>query len=117
MEFPVRKTRTLKVTEVKLSDEKLGMLAQLALDPRYEALLDLMESACVELDTALINVPTGEPEAILGAHAVSKAAWLFFTYVQKQVLNASYTRIRVDSATPPPSLEDLVQSVEGLTGV
>jgi len=91
------------------------MLAQLALDPRYEALLDLMESACINLDTALINVPTGHPEEILGAHAVSKAAWLFFTWVQKAVLNASYTSIRGDEATPPPSLEELMQGVEGFT--
>lgn len=93
------------------------MLAQLSIDPRYEALLDLMESACIELDTALINVPTGHPEEILGAHAVSKAAWLFFTYVQKMVLNSAYTRTRDDEATPPPTLEELVQGVEGFTGV
>lgn len=115
-DLKLRKTRTLKVTEVIVSAEETEMLAQLAMDPRYEALLNVMERACIHLDTALINVPTGEPEQILGAHAVSKAAWLFLIYVQKQVLNASYTRTPDDESTPPPNLEEVLQSLEGFTG-
>lgn len=108
----IRKTRTLKVTELEIPPEQREMLAQLALDPRYEALLDVMERSCIQLDTSLINVSVGEPEAILGAHAVSKAGWLFFTYVQRQVMTAYHTRAGEPEDQEKPSLEDLIQGVE-----
>jgi len=110
----IRKTRTLKVTEVRVSEEHRQMLAALHKDARYEALLDLMERACISIDTALINAPIGNPEEILGAHAVSKSAWLFFTYVQKQVLNAYIAQTMEPGEGQPASLEEMVQSVEGL---
>ena len=108
----LRRTRTLKVTEIQVSPEQVELLAQLALDPRYESLLDVCERACIQIDTALVNTPVGEPEAILGAHAVSKAAWLFFVYVQKQVQNAYHTRAGEPESQERPSLEDLLQGVE-----
>lgn len=107
----IRKTRSLKVTEIEIPPEEKEHLAQLAMDPRYAAVLNVMERACIELDTALINVSTGDPEAILGAHAVSKAGWLFFVYVQRQVQNALYARTG-EEEPERPSLEDLIQGVE-----
>jgi hypothetical protein len=105
----VRTTRTLKATDIKLTPEQIGHLAQLALDPRYATLLDLMEASCIQLDTAMINVTPGEPEAVLGAHAVSRGAWLFFTYVQKQVQYAYNSRAGGEEELSRPSVEDVLQ--------
>ena len=113
MELKIRSTRTLKVTDIKISSEEHAHLAQLAMDPRYIALVNVMERSCIELDTCFINTPVGDPEAILGAHAVSKAAWLFFTYVQKQVLNAYINQPGEQEEAPAPSLNDVLQGVEG----
>lgn len=112
MEIRLRTTRTLKVTELQLSAEKREMLAQLYDDPRYIALLDAMEMACISLETAHFNTSVGDPEAILGGHAMAKSAWLFFTYVQKQVDNAYHTRAGNEAEVAPPSFEDMIQGVE-----
>lgn len=113
MEARIRKARTLKVTEVAISPEERAGLAQLYLDPRYEFLLNVMERACIELETAHFNTALGDPEAILGGHAVAKAAWLFFTWVQKSVLNAYNTREGEPEGVEPPSWEEMLQGVEG----
>jgi hypothetical protein len=112
MEIRLRTFRTLKVTELQLSAQTREMLAQLYDDPRYEALLDVMEQACISLETAHFNTSVGEPDEILGGHALAKGAWLFFTYVQKQVNNAYHTRTQEGSESPPPTFEDLLQGVE-----
>ena len=113
MELRLRKTRTLKVTEINLSPEEREGLAQLYQDPRYEFLLNVMERACIELETSHFNTSTGDPEAILGGHALAKGTWLFFTYVQKQVLNAYHTRVEPEEPIEPPSLEEVLQGVDG----
>lgn len=115
MEIRLRKTRTLKVTELQLSAEKREQLAQLHDDPRYIALLDVMEMACISLETAHFNSSVGNPEEILGGHAVAKSAWLFFAYIQKQVDNAYHTRTVDEDAPPPAALNDLMQGVEAVT--
>ena len=115
MDIRLRTTRTLKVTEQRLSPEKREALAQLYDDPRYLALLDVMEMACISLETAHFNSSVGDPEEILGGHALAKGAWLFFTYVQKQVENANITRTPRDrQEAAPPSLNDLIQGVEAI---
>jgi hypothetical protein len=118
-DIKLRTTRSLKVTELEIAAPEKEQLAQLYLDPRYDALLDVMERACIQLDTALVNAPTGEPESVLGAHCVSKAGWLFFTYVQKQVLTCYNIRTDEDAAKDtqePPSLDDILQGVGGIEG-
>lgn len=112
MDVRLRTTRTLKVTELAIAPDKKEMLAQLYDDPRYLALLDVMEMACISLETAHFNTSVGLPEEILGGHALAKSAWLFFTYVQKQVDNAYHTRTRDEQEVAPPSLEDMIQGVE-----
>jgi hypothetical protein len=111
MEVKLRTTRTLKVTEEKISDEERAMLAQLFMDPRYIALVNVMERSCIALDGCFINAPVGNPEEILGAHAVSRAAWLFFTYVQRQVLNCYNMQPGEEEEVPEPSLNDILQGV------
>jgi hypothetical protein len=113
MEARLRTTRTLKVTEVQVTPEETAQLVQLLVDPRYIALLNVMERACIEIDTAHLNTPVSDPEAVLGGHCLSKGVWLFFTYIQKQVLNASYTGLKEDNGKQSPaSLEEVIQGVE-----
>lgn len=114
MEIRQRKTRTLRVTELRISDEEKNALAQLYQDARYEALLNVMERVCIELETAHFNTPVGDVETVLGGHVLAKSAWLFFQYVQKMVLNAYNTRQGEAEPEAPPSLEDMLQSVEGM---
>ena len=113
MEVRLRTTRTLKVTELKISDEEREMMAQLFKDARYEALLNVMERACIEIESAHFSTSQGEPEAILGGFAVAKASWLFFTYVQRQVQNAFLSRAADTEERPePPTLDEFLQGVE-----
>jgi hypothetical protein len=113
MEVRLRTTRTLKVTELKISDEERELMAQLFKDSRYEALLNVMERACIEIETAHFTTPLGDPEGILGGFAVAKAVWLFFTFIQRQVQNAYLSRAAdTEEVTEPPTLEDFLQSVE-----
>jgi hypothetical protein len=100
------------VTEINLTAEEKENLAQLYSDPRYESLLNVMERACIEIDTAHLNTSVGNPEEILGGHAVAKAAWKFYLYVQKQVVSAYNTRTGEPEQTSTPSLEELLQGVE-----
>jgi hypothetical protein len=112
MEQRARSTRTLKVTEVVISPAERALLIDLAGDPRYEALLNVMERACIALETAHFNTSTGDVESILGGHAMAKASWLFFTYVQKQVTNAFNSRMVEDDTEPQPArLDDILQGV------
>ena len=112
MELKIRTTRTLKVTEVVVSPEAKEMMAQLYMDARYEVLLDVMERACIELETAHFNTSPGDPEAVLGGHCMTKAAWLFFAYIQKQVFNAYSTRTGDEDENPPEaSLDDMIQGI------
>jgi len=113
MDIRVRTARTLKVTELRISDEEQQALADLYRDSRYEALLNVMERACIELETAHFNTSLGDPELILGGHAVTKAAWLLFTYFQRQVQNA-YNSRTADEEGPsiPPTLDEFLQGIE-----
>lgn len=111
MEVKVRTARTLKVTDEKISDEERASLAQLYLDPRYVALVNVMERSCIALDSCFVNASVGNPEEVLGAHAVAKAAWLFFTYVQRQVLNCYTMQPGDEEEVEPPSLNDVLQGV------
>lgn len=112
MEVLVRTARTLKVTEQRLSPEEQGQLAELALDPRYQALVNVMERACIEIDTGHLNTPPGNPEEVLGGHCVAKAAWSFFVYVQRQVQNAYNARAgESDENQTPVEIDDWLQGV------
>lgn len=114
MDVHVRKTRTLKVTEVKITEEEIIALADLFKDSRYEALLNVMERACIEMESAHFGTPMGDPEAILGGFAVTKACWWFFTYVQRQCHNAYQSRAAAPDEGPveAPTLDEYLQGVE-----
>lgn len=114
MEVRLRTTRTLKVTEVKISDEERELMSQLYKDSRYEALLNVMERACIEIESAHFSTSQGDPEGILGGFAVAKASWLFFTYVQRQIYSAYLSRAvdTEEGPTEPPTLDEFLQGVE-----
>lgn len=114
MEVLIRKTRTLRPTEIKLGDDEIEQLSQLYADPRYEALLNVMERACISLDTAHLDTPTSDPETVLGGHCVCKAAWFFYTYVQRQILAAYHMRTGAQPPEEKPNLDDLLQGVGGI---
>jgi hypothetical protein len=113
MEVRTRKTRTLKVTELTLTAEDRRNLAELHQDPRYASLLNVMERVCIELETAHFNTPVGDVETILGGHVMTKSAWLFFQFVQKMVLNCYNSREQEPEPEAAPSLEEMLQGVEG----
>lgn len=113
MEVRIRSMRTLKVTDVKVSDEERQQLASLRDDGRYQVLLDTLERICIEIETSHLNTSFGEPEAILGGHALARAAWLVFTYLQKQVENAYLSRTALpEEPIEEPTFEEILQGVE-----
>jgi hypothetical protein len=69
----------------KLSVSQQGELYRLSEHPGYQVLLDVMEMACVEQDTRLINTDAANPEAVLTEHRMSKAFWQIFVAIQKKV--------------------------------
>ena len=101
------------MTEVRISDEQRAELAELYKDSRYNTLLDVMERACIEVETAHLNTSPGQPEEILGGHAIAKACWGFFIYVQKQIVSAYNGRVSDnDGPITPPTLDEFLQGVE-----
>jgi hypothetical protein len=69
----------------KLSKMQQGHLYQLSEQPGYQVLLDVIEMACVEQDTKLINADPAQPETVLSEHRMSKAFWQIFVAIQKKV--------------------------------
>lgn len=110
----LRRTRTLKVTEVAISDDECIEIAALYKSSHWQALLNVMERACISIETGLINAPVGNPDEILGAHAVTKAAWLFFQYVQKEVYSSYNRQMQEPAGQEETPLNDLIQGVEGM---
>jgi hypothetical protein len=69
----------------KLSTGQQQALYQLSEHPGYAVLLDVMEMACIEQDTRLINTDAAKPEDVLNEHRMSKTFWQIFVAVQKKV--------------------------------
>ena len=53
--------------------------------PGYETLLDIMERACIQQETKLINADASDEVHVLAEHKMSKAFWQVFIAVQKEV--------------------------------
>jgi hypothetical protein len=69
----------------KLGVEQQAALFRLSEHPGYQVLLDVIEMACVEQDTRLINTDASTPEAVLTEHRMSKAFWQIFVAIQKKI--------------------------------
>lgn len=66
----------------------------------WDDLLDLMEMACIEKETELINTDPADKEQVLARHIVAKTMWVTFAHMQERidVEIALYTA----SITPQP---------------
>lgn len=80
----VRTERSLGL-QARLNASQRTSLVQVRHMPGYEVLLDMMEKACIEQETKLINVDTGDEKQIVAEHRMSKAFWQVFVSMQKQV--------------------------------
>lgn len=87
---PIRRQRTLSVMEWdhKMTPQEIGVLASFQNDPRYTALLDVMERGCIAQETALINADPADSEKVLAHHVLSKAMWQTFVWIQQRVEDA-----------------------------
>ena len=69
----------------KLSMQQQEALFALRQSAGYSTLLDVIEMACIEQETRLINVDVTEPERIIAEHRMAKAFWQIFVALQKKV--------------------------------
>jgi hypothetical protein len=69
----------------RLNGSERASLVQIRHMPGYEVLLDMMEKACIEQETRLINTPVANARKIVAEHRMSKAFWQVFTSFQRQV--------------------------------
>ena len=69
----------------KLNRSQQHALYLLSESAGYQTLLDVIEMACVEQDTRLINTDAAHPEDVLNEHRMSKAFWQIFVAIQKKV--------------------------------
>jgi uncharacterized protein (DUF2236 family) len=53
--------------------------------PGWKTLLDIMERACIQQETNLVNVGAAAEKKVLAEHKVAKAMWLFFLRIQRHV--------------------------------
>ena len=51
----------------------------------WDDLLDLMEMACIEKETELINTDPAEKENVLTRHIVAKTMWITFAHMQERI--------------------------------
>lgn len=72
-------------TRSKLTGPQRQALFTLSESYGYQVLLDVMEMACIENDTNLINADGTDPELVLNLHRMSKARWQIFVAIQKKV--------------------------------
>jgi len=61
-------------------------------------LLDVLEAACIEIETRLINFDPADKAKVLEHHKFSKAAWVIFETMQDRIIAASHTYL---SSLPP----------------
>jgi hypothetical protein len=84
MSDEIRKARTHGLRE-RLDPADRGHLLQIRFMPGYEVLLDLIEMACIEQETRLINVPVEDESTIVAEHKMAKAFWQVFQALQRKV--------------------------------
>lgn len=95
MSEEIRDERTQGLQE-RLSPAQRSALLQIRYTPGYEAILDVMEMACIEQETRLINVEVDKPETIVAEHRMAKAFWQVFTAVQKKIEAEINAQLRIE---------------------
>lgn len=84
MSDETRTERTQGLKERLIPAERAALL-QIRHTDGYEVLLDIMEKACVEQETRLINLDVSEEPRILAEHKMAKAFWQVFVALQTKV--------------------------------
>lgn len=86
----------------QLAEVDRQYLVSLRSHPGYPVLLTLMEQACEEFATAVINADPANHDDVLAKQVMAKSAWTFFTKVQKRV---EYEVSEAIAAQDPPEPE------------
>lgn len=94
----IRTERTHGLRE-HLNASQRSSLLQVRHMPGYDVLLDLMEKACIEQETRLINVEVDQAETIVAEHRMAKAFWQVFTSLQKKVETEIAIQLGLDDET------------------
>lgn len=90
----------------ELSTRARGLLASLVEEEGYQVLLDIMEMACIEFETVLLNTDPARHDAVLANHQQSRAAWQVFVSMQQRVKAEVQQLRRAQSNVPAQSTED-----------
>jgi hypothetical protein len=99
MSETIRRERRVGVTDGLQPIQRRNLMS-LRHSEVWDDLLDLMEMACIEKETELINTDPADKEQVLARHIVAKTMWVTFAYMQERidVEIAAY----VASTTPQP---------------
>ena len=106
MEQPIRTERTFGVT-ANLQSVQRRNLYNLIRSEIYPDVLDVMEMACIETETRLINTDPADEAAVLANHRMAKAAWQIFTFMQEKIHFESQAYLT--SITKPIPIPELTQ--------
>jgi hypothetical protein len=84
MDKAVRSERRMGVTG-ELRPIQRRNLMSLRHSEVWDDLLDLMEMACIEKETELINTDSADEKQVLARHVVAKTMWVTFVYMQQRI--------------------------------
>jgi hypothetical protein len=84
MAEPVRTERRFGVT-AKLTPQQRNELMMIRMNLGWPTLLDVLEMACIEQETTLINTDPADVKAVLENHKMAKAMWQMFEHMQNVV--------------------------------
>lgn len=86
-----------------LNETQRTHLLSVIQSPGYTVMLDIMERACLQQQTRMVNAPTDNDPMVLAEHKITKAMWGFFIAVQKNVeweINELYSSLEGQPVGP-----------------
>lgn len=89
-------------------------LFNLVNSPAWPVLLDVLERACIQQETRLINCDVADEKAVLAEHRMSKAYWQIFVAMQKYVHQAAREFAGIVEERPATEIEQAL-SLEGMS--
>jgi hypothetical protein len=104
MSETIRTERRFGVTS-QLTQLQRSRLTYLVQSETWSDVLDVLEMACIEIETDLINTPAEDEAAVLANHKLSKAAWKIFEQMQDKILAESSRYM--ESVAPKPPVPEL----------
>jgi hypothetical protein len=100
---PIRTSRRFGVTS-DLTPQQRAELMMLRMNVGWPVLLDVLEMACIEQETSLINTDPADKSAVLANHRMAKAMWQAFEHMQDKV--ESELRSHLESVANQPVYTD-----------